>query len=181
VAILGLVLAAGVVLAIVLIRNDDDGGSSGSTVTVTTGSTSTVTTQPQLVSVPDVGGETQISAVGTVQDAQLVPNTYPVRGEQQRGVVVAQSPSAGSDAQQGSGIRLNVSTGTGDTGTTTVPGVIGSDADDARLTLARGKLCVRTLTRTASSPGDVGNVVGQSPSSGTNVAQYAQVTIYVGT
>jgi hypothetical protein len=43
------------------------------------------------------------------------------------------------------------------------------------------KLCVRTLTRKATTSSQVGNVVAQSPASGTSVQQYAQVTIYVGT
>jgi beta-lactam-binding protein with PASTA domain len=59
--------------------------------------------------------------------------------------------------------------------------VTGPQVNDARLTLARAKLCVLTLTRKATTSSQVGNVVAQSPSSGTTVQQYAQVTIYVGT
>jgi hypothetical protein len=179
---LGLVLAAGVIIAIVVVRSND----SSSTVTVTTGSTATtsttatVTTQPPLSDVPDVGGETQISAVTTVQDAGLVPNTYPVPSSQQRGTVVAQNPSGGQ-LQEGGAVRLNISTGTTDTPEASVPDVTGPAADDARLTLARAKMCMRTLTRPAPSSDAVGTVLAQSPSAGASVSQFAQVTIYVGT
>jgi serine/threonine-protein kinase len=176
--VLGLLLAAGVILAIVLVNNDDNSASTV-TVTSTTATTGTVTTQPQLVDVPDVRGDTQLSSVSTLQDGGLYANTFPVRGDQQRGTVVAQNPTGGRLAE-GSPVRLNVSIGNGDTPEVGVPDVAGSQADDARLSLARSKLCMRTLTQTASSPDEVGTVLTQSPSAGASSSQFAQVTIYVG-
>ena len=124
---------------------------------------------------------TRTAAIDAVQSGGLVPNSYPVSSQQQRGTVVAQSPTGGGQVTQGSAVRLNVSSGTGQRPSVAIPNVTGPQAGDARLTLARAKLCVRTLTRKATTSSQVGNVVGQAPASGTSVQQYAQVTIYVGT
>jgi PASTA domain len=188
VALFAILVAAGVIIAIVAFRNSSNNAStttvtvtSGSTVTATTQVTTTVTTQPKLVKVPSVSGQTQINAIDSTQSAGLVPNSYPVSSPQQRGTVVAQSPAGGGQVTQGSAVRLNVSTGTGQRPSVSIPDVTGPQAGNARLTLARAKLCVRTLTRQASSSSQVGTVVAQSPSAGASVQQYAQVTIYVGT
>ncbi len=190
VALFAILVAAGVIIAIVAFRNSSNNAST-TTVTVTSGSTvtttattqvtTTVTTQPKLVQAPSVSGQTQIAAIDAVQSAGLVPNSYPVSSQQQRGTVVAQSPAGGGQVTEGSAVRLNVSTGTGQRPTVSIPDVTGPAAEDARLTVARAKLCVRTLTRKASSSSQVGNVVAQSPSAGSSVQQYAQITIYVGT
>jgi PASTA domain-containing protein len=188
VALFAILVAAGVLIAIVAFRNSSNSSStttvtvtSGSTVTTTATATTTVTTQPKLVKVPSVSGQTQINAIDSAQSAGLVPNSYPVSSRQQRGTVVAQSPAGGGQVTQGSAVRLNVSSGTGQRPTVSIPDVTGPQAGNARMTLARAKLCVRTLTRTAPSSNQAGDVVAQSPSAGTSVQQYAQVTIYVGT
>jgi eukaryotic-like serine/threonine-protein kinase len=183
VALFAILIAAGVIIAIVVFRNHNSSAST-TTVTVTTGSTvtdtatTTVTTQPKLVKVPSVSGQTQLNAIQSLQSAGLVPNSYPV-SSQQRGTVVAQSPAGGGQLTEGQAVRLNVSSGTGTRPAVTIPDVTGPKADDARLTLARAKLCVRTATRNASST-QVGTVVAQSPSAGASAQQYAQVSIYVG-
>jgi serine/threonine-protein kinase len=189
-ALLAILLAAGVLIAYVAFRNDRGNASTttvtltrgtGVTTTVTTQQTTTVTTQPKLVNVPSVSGQTQIAAITSVQSAGFVPNSYPVPSSQQRGTVVAQNPAAGGQLQEGQPVRLNVSTGTGSRPTVSIPTVTGQQASDARLALARAKLCVLTSTRKASSASQVGRVVAQSPAAGTSVQWFAQVTIYVGT
>jgi len=188
VGLLAVLVAAGVLIAYFVGRDDDESTGPG-TVTVTTQvatggetvtATQTVTTTPEVVSVPDVVGRTQLEAGQAVQNEGLVPNTVPVPFELQRGSVVAQSPEAGSQVQEGDAVRLNISVGTTTRPLVEVPDVTGPEADEARLTLWRAKLCVRTIDRAAPSDEEVGEVLAQQPSPGARVQQYAQVTIYVG-
>jgi eukaryotic-like serine/threonine-protein kinase len=184
VGLLGVLFAVGAIIAIFALRDDNGGSTTTVTTTVTSGSTvttettATVTTQPPVVEVPDLTGETQLSSVTNLQDAKLVPNTFPVRSTQQRGTVVAQNPQGGQIAE-GSPVRLNISIGNGDVPEATVPDVTGVQQDDARLTLAQAKLCMRTLSRSAPSATQAGDVISQSPAAGASVSQFVQVTIYV--
>jgi hypothetical protein len=186
-ALLAILVVAGVLIAYFAFRNDNNSATTVTvtagtavTTTVTTQQTTTVTTQPKLAQVPSVSGQTQIAAIDSVQAAGLVPNSYPVSSSRQRGTVVAQNPSGGGQLQAGQAVRLNVSTGTGQRPTVTVPDVTGQQASDGRLTLARAKLCILSSTRKATTASQAGTIVAESPSPGTSVQQFAQVTIYVG-
>jgi serine/threonine-protein kinase len=143
--------------------------------------TETVITEPETVEVPDVTGQTQLEAGEAVQDAGLVPDTYPVPSELQRGSVVSQNPAPGTELEEGQVVRLNVSVGGGTRPSVQVPDVTGPEASDARLALWRAKLCVRSQSRAAPSQEEVGEVLTQQPSPGASVQQYTQVTIFVGT
>ena len=191
IALLAVLVAAGIIIAIFALR-DDDNKNANRTVTVTTqpttattGTTETTTTtqtttQVKIVQVPDVTGETQINAGTTVQDAGFVPNTYPVPSVENPGTVVAQNPTGGVDLSQSQPVRLNISVGQGQRPTVSVPDVTGPRANDARLTLWRAKLTVLTMPRSAPDASSVGQVLTQQPSAGTSVQQFAQVTIFVG-
>jgi hypothetical protein len=196
VGLLAVLVAAGVLIAYFAFRDDDDEPTGVTTVTTqleteaalqpetqteTVTETETVITQPETVDVPDVIGQTQLEAGETVQEAGLVPDTYPVPSELQRGSVVSQNPPAGTELDEGEVVRLNISVGGGPRPSVQVPDVTGPPADESRVALWRAKLCVRTLTRDAPSQEEVGEVLAQQPSPGASVQQYAQVTIYVGT
>jgi serine/threonine-protein kinase len=64
----------------------------------------------KLVTVPSVVGSTEADATAQVNAAGLKPNVVPVPSDQPSGTVVAQHPTGGQ-AQRGSLVRLNVSTG----------------------------------------------------------------------
>jgi beta-lactam-binding protein with PASTA domain len=192
-ALLGVLAAAGVIIAIFALRNNDNNTTtvtitrrtlpptSTSTTTQTTSTTSTTTTtQAKVVSVPNVVGETQVQAGGTVQDLGLVPQTAPVPSTQQRGTVVAQNPKGGSDLTTGQDVRLNISVGTGSRPSVQVPDVTGLSADDARKKLWSVKLTVATLPTSSPSSQSAGNVVSQQPSAGVSVQLFSRVTINVG-
>lgn len=195
VALLTILVAAGVLIAYFVGRDDDEPARTGTftvttqaatdtgpaTVTDTETETQTVTTTPEIVAVPDASGLTQLQAGQAMQAEGLVPETVPVPSELQRGSVVAQNPAAGSELEEGERVRLNISVGTGPRPPVAVPDVTGPEADDARLALWRAKLCVRTLDRAAPSDEEVGEVLTQQPSPGASIQQYTQVTIYVGT
>jgi PASTA domain len=193
-ALLGVLVAAGVIVAFFALRGDH--GSATTTITATPGTTTatgttsattqaTTTTQTttttRIVSVPNVVGQTQLDAGPTMQDAGFVPNSYPVSSSQQAGTVVAQDPPGGTDLSQGRTVRLNVSAGRGTRPPVQVPDVTGPEASSARETLWQSKLTCTTLTRAAPSSQSVGTVLAQQPGPGTSLQQFAQVVIYVGT
>ena len=102
-ALLVLVLA-GLGAAYFLTRDDDnDATTTASTTTAPTTETAVVA-----VSVPDVVGTTSSEATKTLGDAGFEVNVVAVPSDQPSGQVVAQSPSAGSEADKGSTVRLNV-------------------------------------------------------------------------
>ena len=62
------------------------------------------------VDVPSVVGLSQADATAQVKAAGLVANVVPVPSDQPAGIVVAQNP-VGGQADRGSNVRLNVSSG----------------------------------------------------------------------
>ena len=75
--------------------------------------------------------------------------------------MIAQSPSAGTQANKGSAVRLNVSKGTG---LVTVPNVVGQERSAAESQLAELGLKANTVTVPSSEA--AGIVVAQNPTSG---------------
>ena len=144
--------------------------------TTTTAATTPATTTSggtASAAVPNVVGQDMASGAGQVEAAGFVAETTPTTSSQAQGQVVRESPSGHAPA--GSTIRLAIAAGA-NRAPRSVPNVVGKKATDARATLLRSKLTVRTHYR---SGGSVGNVVAQSPSGG-SVPAYTQVTITVG-
>jgi eukaryotic-like serine/threonine-protein kinase len=143
--------------------------------TTTTPTTTQVTTTTAQASVPDVVGSTLSNAVAQMRGQGLLADSYPVASDQGGGTVVDQSPAAGTSVNQGSIVRLNVSTGT-DRPSITVPDVTGATQAGARRALSK-TFTVRTVFRSGEQPGIV---VGQLPAAGGQAKRWAQVIIYVG-
>jgi serine/threonine-protein kinase len=140
--------------------------------------TATTATTSASVSVPAVTGQPLAAAGGAVEAAGLVPDSYAVGSSQPAGTVVGQSPAAGASAVAGGRVRLNVSKGTGNAPTVSVPDVTGETAADARAALWNAKLTVRTVYGHAGG-GQIGRVLDET-GGGSTVAAYSQVTITVG-
>lgn len=70
--------------------------------------TAPATTAAEPVRVPDVVGTTSSEATATLRDAGLEANVVPVPSDQPSGQVLAQDPAAGTEAAEGSRVRLNV-------------------------------------------------------------------------
>jgi serine/threonine-protein kinase len=85
----------------------------GQTVTIA------VSAGPRTVVVPRLVGLSQGDAVSALTKAKLTPELHNVASKKRAGLVVGQKPPGGKDVPQGSTVILNVSTGTGGTGTTT--------------------------------------------------------------
>jgi eukaryotic-like serine/threonine-protein kinase len=145
------------------------------TPTTTTQTTTQTTTTAAQATVPDVAGSTLSRAVSQMRAERLLADSYPVASDESGGTVMAQTPDAGSSLDEGSIVRLNVSTGT-ERPSVTVPDVTGAGQAAARRRLSR-TFTVRTVYRSGETPGIV---VGQLPAGGSEAKKWAQVIIYVG-
>jgi serine/threonine-protein kinase len=91
-----------------------------------------------------------------------------------KGLVIDQAPTAGVTAQPGSTVTIRVSTGPS---TTAVPDVIGkTQAQAVNALTAAGFLAQVTLQ---TGGGTVGDVIDQSPASGTKATTGSTVVITV--
>lgn len=138
----------------------------------------TTATTSASVAVPDVTGQAQAAAGGAVEAAGLVPDSFPVPSSRPSGAVLSESPAAGTTLGAGASVRLNVSAGRGNQPAVQVPDVTGRTAAEARAALWAAKLTVRTVYAHASTPAQIGHVVGQT-GSGSSLPAFSQVTITV--
>ncbi|MDP9068863.1 MAG: transglycosylase domain-containing protein [Actinomycetota bacterium] len=136
--------------------------------------------------VPDVVGFPADAAEGIVERAGFTvvrqavgSSSYPP------GTVVAQTPSGGSTATEGSTVTLSVATpgASGGGGATAVPDVLGQSESSAESELHAAGYDVRVVYQSESSPGQArknrGKVWKQSPPSGTSAEPGSLVTIWV--
>jgi beta-lactam-binding protein with PASTA domain len=139
----------------------------------------TVTTAPKIVTMPDEQGQDYTQAVQDLAGLGLLPQTYPVASTETQGTVVAQNPTAGSQAQTDQPVRLNVSLGPGTRSSGPIPDLTGLKAMDALVKCAQAKYTCRVVFRTAPSSSTHGKVIAQSPAGGTNAPGLTQITLYV--
>jgi eukaryotic-like serine/threonine-protein kinase len=119
---------------------------------------------PATVAVPDVVGNREDAAEEALEDAGFDVRTVEVFSDEPEGVVVAQSPSAGDEAERGSPVRINVSKGRGEV---TVPNLIGDARDDAQAELRQLDLQSNVAVVPSAEP--EGTVVAQNPAAGETV------------
>jgi eukaryotic-like serine/threonine-protein kinase len=133
-------------------------------------------TRPEQVAVPKVTGEQYTTARATVEQAKfkvskvLVPNRRPA------GIVVSESPGAGSKADKGSTVTLSVSTGPGDT---SVPTVQGLSQAAAKRALTRAGLKVGNVVQRPDNQFPAGQATGTNPGVGRGVPHGFTVTLFV--
>src|SRR4051794_5626369 len=127
------------------------------------------------VSVPLVEGTREALAKTKIHDAGLVPvvNRTPDQ-EVEKGVVISQSPGAGTKVQKDQTVELTVSSGPP---TVEVPSVIGKTRDDAVSTLVNAGLKARAFD--VASTKDPGTVTGQDPPAGKVITKGSTVRINV--
>ena len=149
---------------------------SGTVTSLTTQVTLTVSTGPNVTTVPSVVGEQQSTAEGEISAANLTPKATQQSSSEPAGQVLSQSPSGGSSATPGDTVTITVSNGL-----VFVPNVVGETEDQARSDLrSSGLTNVTALKQTTSDESQDGLVVKQAPSSGTRSRTTDQVTIFVG-
>src|SRR5512133_1984509 len=156
-----LLVIAGLLAAYFVTREDDNKESSASAVTV-----------PAVVGLKQSNAVKQLGERGLVPQLETGPSKFPA------GTVFAQDPGAGASLNQGSLVKLSVSSAA----QISVPNVVGSKTSVAvsRLKTAGLQSQVTTLPAKAAA----GVVVEQSPVAGTTVAkgstEGSTVTIYLG-
>ncbi len=129
-----------------------------------------------LVDVPDVLGLNYADADAQLRSIGLVPEpSYQVNTGQPENTVIAQSPPAGQRIDEGTTVALTVSQGE----TPTVPPVRGRNRVDATDILRSAGYEVIVIE--GASQAEAGIVVGQEPSSNTELAPGEAVTITVST
>jgi serine/threonine-protein kinase len=133
-------------------------------------------TRPVKKVVPTVVGEnlniarTQLQNDGFGLSIIQVPDTHPA------GIVIAQAPTAGSKANDGSTVSLTVSQGPGNVN---VPSVSGLSEAQARQQITKAQLKVGRVETQTSDQVTAGNAIGTDPSSGQSLPIGTAVTLIV--
>jgi beta-lactam-binding protein with PASTA domain/tRNA A-37 threonylcarbamoyl transferase component Bud32 len=130
------------------------------------------------VAVPDVLDQTEESARQELQQAGFeVAVVEAPDNDTPEGLVSAQSPDPGIQAERGSTVQITISTGPD---IATVPDVTGMEAADARAALEDAGFRPRGAARDTSDPDEEGIVLEQDPPGTTEAERGSTVTIYVG-
>jgi serine/threonine-protein kinase len=131
---------------------------------------------PETVDVPDLTGETQEDALETLTGLGLTGTPVPEESDEPEGTVIGQDPPPGPVAK-GSGVRLAVSAGSGDTD---VPNVRGLSVEDASARLEDAGFVVVTAEE-SSDEVDEGLVIRTDPPRDAVAPEGSEVTIFVST
>jgi serine/threonine-protein kinase len=132
----------------------------------------------ETATVPDVLQQTEASARDELEAAGFQVQAVSAPSDTTpEGLVSAQSPDPGTEAEKGSTVTITVSTGPS---TTTVPNVVGEEKQQAQQDLkdAGFKVKVETVPVTDASQDNI--VQDQNPDGGTEAAKGSTVTISVG-
>jgi eukaryotic-like serine/threonine-protein kinase len=138
-----------------------------------------VSSGPAPTRVPDTIGQTRAAAEAALVTAGLAVGaiTQQVSASQTPETVLSQSPTAGSTLRPGGKVNLVVAKASKDVA---VPGVVGQNETEAGASLGRAGFSPKMVTAATTEPGQVGIVLRQSPSAGTNAPKGSTVTITVG-
>ncbi len=132
----------------------------------------------QVVTVPNVSGQTRESATAQLEAAGLAVGevTEEFNPDVPEGVVIRQLPRGGERVSRGTKIELFVSKGTR---TTTVPNVVGKTTSQARVSLGNAGLKMSVTEQ--ESDESAGTVLSQEPVAGTSVPVNSTVAVVVST
>jgi eukaryotic-like serine/threonine-protein kinase len=135
-----------------------------------------VSTGEETTSVPFVTGQTQEAAEAEIEAAGLVPEVTTAPSDEDEGIVIAQDPEGGVEAEPGDTVRITVSEGPSEE---PMPNVIGENADEAEAFLEQdfGLNVEQVPEPCAGEP--PGNVCRQEPEEGTPVSPGDDATLYV--
>jgi serine/threonine-protein kinase len=156
--------------------------ASSTHTTPTTGTTATsevTTTEPPIVEVPHLTGETVSDALATLDHLGFSNVTVAEESSESiaAGGVTRTNPAAGKDVDPDDHLTVYRSTGSA---TVTVPSVVGHSRQAAINTLQEAGFTVKTQFKTLESGSDdIGKVLSQNPSGGTAPAN-SEITILVG-
>ena len=150
------------------------------TTTATTPTTTAAPAQPQTATVPDVSGQKEAAAVTALGNAGILASIVFVPGSDPLGTVEQQAKPAGTTVPFHSHVQINVSRGPNNNALVSVPNVVGQTLQQAVSALNAAHLRLIYLKYPVTSQGQAGKVVQQSPLSGAQAPQNAQVVVYLG-
>ncbi len=137
----------------------------------------TVSSGAVQVAVPDVTNQPQATADGTLQAAGFKPNDVPAYSTTMtKGTVISTDPAGGTQAAQGSAVKVVVSNGQQPV---QVPSVVGDTQAAAGAALQAAGLKVGPTAPQATASVPQGQVAGTNPAAGATVPIGTIVTIYV--
>jgi serine/threonine-protein kinase len=132
-------------------------------------------TRPNSVLVPTVIGQDEVAARTILEDAGFEVAVRGVPSDSPRGTVLEQDPTAGSEADEGSTVRIDVSLGPATVG---VPPVTGEPEKRARSILKDAGFTV-TVDRRPSSTVRAGLAIDTEPPAGTEVTRGRTITLLI--
>jgi eukaryotic-like serine/threonine-protein kinase len=133
-----------------------------------------VSTGPPTVEVPDVRGRTRDQAVAALTAANLVAQVHDIPSNEPVNTVIAQDPPPGREVEEGTQVRINVSSGPQQVA---VPAVVGQPFESARATLQAAGF--RVEVRDVDSNQPRGTVIEQNPGGNTLAARRSLVVLSV--
>jgi serine/threonine-protein kinase len=135
-------------------------------------------TGAQLVKVPDVTGQSSVSASNQLGAAGFKVDPVSESSDTvEANTVIRTEPAAGSDAPKGSTVRMVVSSGQEEA---RVPNVVGLTQSEATAELQNAGFQVAVDEATVLNPSSSGRVISQTPTAGSRVAKGSTVRITVG-
>ena len=135
---------------------------------------------PQSATVPDVQGEQEASAVQRLGQAGILASLAFVPGSDPLGTVLEQAKPSGTVLPYHAHVQINISRGPADNSLEQVPNVIGRRLQDAVSALQGAKLRLIYLKFPVTSRAQAGKIVQQSPLSGGQAPQNAQILVFLG-
>jgi beta-lactam-binding protein with PASTA domain len=159
--------------------------STATTATTTAAATTAATrttapTQPQNATMPDVSGQNEASAAQAMGKVGILASLVFVPGQDPLGTVEQQAKPAGTTVPFHAHVQINLSKGPNYTTNAQVPNVIGQTLTQAVTTLNGTQLRLIYLKFPVTQRAQAGKVVQQSPLSGGQAPQNAQVLVYLG-
>ncbi len=133
-------------------------------------------TRPKQILVPKVTGEQVAAARATIEQSKLQVSTVSVPNRKPEGIVVSESPAAGTKADKGSTVTLSVSSGPGNV---SVPSVQGLTVAQATKVLKKAGLKVGNVVQQTSTRFATGQVTGTNPGTAKSVPHGQGVTLFV--
>jgi len=132
---------------------------------------------PNLVTLPNVVGQTEAEAESQLRDLGFIPDVETENSDAPEGEVIGQDPGPDSTLEKGTTVVITVSNGAG---TVVVPSVEGQTRDSAISTLqARGVANIDVVEQETEDESMDDRVTDQAPGAGTRIRATDQVTIFV--
>lgn len=138
----------------------------------------TVDDQKRLLKVPDIVNHEREEAISMVQDAGFTYSLEQAPSDSiTKGYVISTDPVDGAAADEGSEIKIIISTGP-ETVMTKVPQLKGLSKDAAIAKIESSNLSIGSIS-TAESDLDAGTVIDQNIAAGTEIEEHTQISITV--